>query len=195
MVLPQGVDVGQHQAEDDQGLEGDEAPEVVHLGGGVPAGGVRVAEVVQYDHHQHQRRVSDREYVEGRATKVLGADVEVQVALLAGLVVVVQQELVDAEEGRPVAAVGVDEEGEGAEAGAVRHAPVVEGGQEEHEHWAGGREGRPPIWARQRMIWRAAAGRVGRRGTRGSCLLGATNIAVSELIAASGTKRCIVRAV
>ena len=66
--------------------------------------------------------------------------------------------------------VGVDEEGEGAE-GAGVVAVVVEGGEEEHQHW-GHQFGTlvhwaPPIWPAQSTIWRTAAGRVGTLGNLG----------------------------
>ena len=121
--LRQEVEVVGHQAHDHQGLEGDEAPEVVHPGEAAPA--VLHTEVVQDHHHRHQHRVAHRKDVEGGPADVLGEDVELEVAALPRDVVVVEEELVNEEEGCPVAAGGGRVEGAGGVTGG-RVVLVVE---------------------------------------------------------------------
>ena len=76
---------------------------------------VWVTKVVEYHHNDHQDGVTDRQDVEGCPPHILGFDVEFQVAFEPRPVMVVVEELVYDQEGGPVRAVAVDQEGEAAE--------------------------------------------------------------------------------
>ena len=54
--------------------------------------------------------------------------------LLSRVVVVFEEELVDGQEGGPVASVGVDQEREGTQHMLMRLVSIVEGRQEKHQN-------------------------------------------------------------
>ena len=80
-MLAEDVDVGDNQADNHHGLEGDQAPEVVYLGEGVAAALAAVAQVVQDHHHNHQHSIANGEDVERCSPNVFGSYVEVKIAL------------------------------------------------------------------------------------------------------------------
>jgi len=139
--LPGFVEVGEnvnvvdHQAEHNKRLKGDEPPEVVHLGKRVKTGIARVTKVIQNDYGHHEEGISDGEDVERGAAEVLGLHIEVQISLLSRVVVVLEQELVNGQEGGPVASVGVDQEREGTQHMLMRLVSIVEGRQEKHQNY------------------------------------------------------------
>ena len=147
--LQQDDDVGNDKTDDNHGLQGYQASQIVHLGYGVIAVVVGVTEVVQDHYNYHQDGITNREDVEWSSSDVLGLkkerfeegcgyqssnlDIELQVAHESGPVVVVVKELVYDEEGCPVCPVCVDEKREGAKLPVRSTGPVVQGGQDEHQ--------------------------------------------------------------
>ena len=121
-----------------------------HLGKRVKTGIARVTKVIQNDYGHHEEGISDGEDVERSAAEVLGLHIEVQISLwvdfsccclaiakldlLSRVVVVLEQELVNGQEGGPVASVGVDQEREGTQHMLMRLVSIVEGRQEKHQN-------------------------------------------------------------
>jgi len=135
MVVRQGEDVGNHQADHDQGLQGYQAPQVINLGEGVSAGIVPVTEIMENHHNNHEDCIANREDIKRCTTNVLSPSIELQIALQPGLVVVVVEKLVYDQEGCPVNTMAVDENGEGSEGVGDIAVIVIEGGEGEHEDY------------------------------------------------------------
>ena len=81
MVVGQDEDVGHHQADHHQGLQGDQASQVVNLSESVAARVVTVAEIMKDHDHYHEDSIANREDVERSSADVLGPDIELKISL------------------------------------------------------------------------------------------------------------------
>lgn len=109
MEVGQEKDVGDDQTDDHHRLHRDQATEIINLCERMAALFVGVTEVMKNHHYNHKNSVSNREDIEGRPPHVFCLDVELQVALEPGLVMMVMQELVNYQERGPVSPVTVDQ--------------------------------------------------------------------------------------
>jgi len=76
VVVSQDEDVGYHQADHNQGLQGDQASQVVDLGECVSAGVVTVAEVMENHHDNHQDCIANRQDIKRCSAYVLSTDIK-----------------------------------------------------------------------------------------------------------------------
>jgi hypothetical protein len=81
MVVGQDEDVGHQKADHNQGLQGDQASQVVNPGESVPAVFVTVTEIMENHHNYHEDSIANREDVERSSTDVLGPDIELKNSL------------------------------------------------------------------------------------------------------------------
>merc|ERR1719341_2732274 len=81
LVVVVGEDVRHHQTDDHQGLQSDQAPQVVHLSEGVAAGVVTVAEIMEDHDNYHEDSIANREDVERSSSDILSPDIELKIPL------------------------------------------------------------------------------------------------------------------
>ena len=104
------------------------------------AGVVTATEIKEYHDNNDQDSIANREDVERSSEDVLGLNIQLNVSLQHGLVVVIVKELIDDEEHCPVCPMRVDQDGEKAKAVDSIAVSVREGGEEKHEDDLGNAE-------------------------------------------------------
>ena len=81
MVVCQDEDVGHHQADHYQGLQGDKTSQVVNFSKGVAAGAVTVTKIMEDHDNNHKNSIANRKDIERSSANVLGADIELKISL------------------------------------------------------------------------------------------------------------------
>ena len=84
--------------------------------------------------HNHQDSIPDGQNIKRRSPNILGLDIELQISLKSGLVVMVVKVLVNDQECGPVSSVGVDQQGEGTKLSVSCVILVIERRQEEDKN-------------------------------------------------------------
>ena len=81
MMISQDEDVRHHQADDHQGLQGDQASQIVDLCECVTTRVVTVTEIMEYHDNNHEDSIANREDVERCSADVLCADIKLEISL------------------------------------------------------------------------------------------------------------------
>jgi hypothetical protein len=90
-------------------------------------------EIIEDHDNNDQDSIAKREDVERSSEDVLGLNIQLNVSLQYGLVVLKVKELIDDEEHCPVCPVGVDQDGEEAKAVDSSAVSGKKGGEEKHQ--------------------------------------------------------------